>query len=446
MAPTSERGSRGVYIYTEFLASVNSTTIFRSNSLQKLNHISTMAPLLNLLITLLPGLPNKLIPSVNSPAGIDQLSLLKPDYHQQHLADAKYSGKSEAHANTAKPSAISTVSWGKDRLDIFALVENNLTHKYWAGDQWVPSGTELETLGNGLATEPVAITWGTDRLDIFGLDDHNVVKHQYWEGKNWQPSPGEFENLGGGCDAPYPKPVAASSWGEGRLDVFCTGPNGDLLHQYYDGSQWQPSTGALESLGGSLASSPSVVSWGENRLDIFGVDNSGNLAHLYWDGHQWSAWETFSFPSQFGIRGNGLTVTSWGKNRLDIYVVAFDGRLYHIFYDGYQWSPFENFGGDKLLGAAAATSWSENRIDIVVRGGAGKNYWYKYWDGQAWRPDAAGWYNKGEGYKFGSDPNVASWGENRLDIVGLDDAGKLLHQTWYGSGWYPDSAEWEVLG
>ena len=403
-----------------------------------------MAPILNLMIQLLPSLSNKLNAPIHTLSYDNQSVLSYVDQQQQKLISDGSTSISNGAMGSGS-SSVSTISWGQGRLDAFSLTGNNLTQKAWVGEQWYPSDDTLETLGNGLATAPAAVTWGTDRLDVFGLDDHNVVKHQYWDSSAWRPDVAEFENLGGECDSAYPKPVAASSWGAGRLDVFCTGPERDLLHQYYDGSDWQPSAGSLESLGGSLASSPSVVSWGKNRLDIFAVDPNGDLAHLYWDGSQWSQWETLPFLPNAGIRANGLTVTSWGENRLDVYGVAFDASLYHKYWDGYQWSPWEKLGGERLLGAVAATSWSANRLDIVAKGGKNATYWYKFYDGQAWRPDATGWYPKGADTTFSSDPSVVSWGENRLDIFGVDAGDKLLHQTWYGSGWYPGSTDWETL-
>lgn len=399
-----------------------------------------MAPLVNILIQLLPSLPSTPKLPFHSNPTIHQSGLNEANQQQQHPISLKHTSHGKAHTMGSGASTISTISWGKNRLDAFGLTGNNLTHKFWDGHQWNPPSSGLETLGNGLATPPVAVTWGVNRLDIFGLDDHNVLKHQYWDGIAWRPDVAKFENLGGTCDPAYP--ISADTWGYDRLDIFCTGPSGDLLHQYYDGFQWQPSDGSLESLGGSLRSGPTVVSWGKNRLDIFGVDPSGTVSHLYWDGSRWSEWETFPFDMQF--TSDALTVTSWGADRLDIYGVALDGVLYHKWWDGYQWNGWESLGGDNLVGGVAAVSWSANRHDIVARGGNSANYWYKYWDGTAWRPDVLGWYNKGPSHSFTSNPSVVSWGGDRLDIFGAihDD---LLHQTWTGSAWFPGPTDWETL-
>ncbi|KAL8774322.1 MAG: hypothetical protein Q9209_001073 [Squamulea sp. 1 TL-2023] len=399
-----------------------------------------MAPFLNIIAQLIPSLPG--VPKTSFHAqSIDHQPILDSvDQRQQQPIGLSDTGRDGSHTKVIREDFLSTISWGENRLDIFALVENNLTHKYWDGYQWAPSGTELETLGNGLATPPVAVTWGVDRLDIFGLDDHDVIKHQYWDGTAWQPKVDEFENLGGKCDPVLN--VAATTWGQDRLDLFCKGYEGELLHQYYDGFQWQPSVGSLESLGGSLASMPSVVSWGKDRLDVFGVAEGGELAHLYRDGSQWSKWELLS-PSGVFPSDAPLTVTSWGENRLHVYAVARSSELYHIFWDGSQWSAWEILGARIPYKSVAATSWSVDRHDIVIKAGSG--YYYKFWDGHAWRPDVFGWYEKSPDLSFISSPSVVSWGDNRFDIFGIDDRYQLVHQAWVGDSWYPSSTGWETL-
>ncbi|KAI4172289.1 MAG: hypothetical protein LQ346_008631 [Caloplaca aetnensis] len=411
-----------------------------------------MAPLLNVLIQILPALPgtsrwssrtetpsrHPALSSVKSP----QQAILPPDTHTRAPA--------RAPSIRGFYDQLSSVSWGENRVDVFRLVENNVSHKWWDGHQWNPANYALETLGNGLATPPVAISWGVDRLDVFGLDDHNVIKHQYWDGTAWRPHTHELENLGGACDSQYA--ISPTTWGKDRLDVFCVGLDGDLLHQYYDGSQWQPSTGSLESLGGELAGDPSVVSWGKDRLDIFCVTEGGDIAHLYYDGSQWSEWETFKNAAVV-FQPDGITATSWGKDRLDIFGTSVDelgGRLYHIYWDGTRWSDFEKLDDENKLilpfGRASVTSWAPNRLDVVMKRTLGQLYYYKYYDGigQAWRPSTTDWYVKSDRDSFTSNPTVVSWGENRLDIFGISHD-ELLHQAWTGSDWYPDATEWELL-
>lgn len=400
-----------------------------------------MAPVFNIIIKLLPSLSNTpKLPSRFEPVH-HQPSQHQVDYRQQQPIDLPYHSHSRLYAPKAAESTGSAISWGPDRLDFFGLEENNVTHKYWDGRQWNPFTNGLETLGNGLATPPVAVTWGVDRLDVFGLDNHNTIKHQYYDGIAWRPDVHELENLGGACDGKGS--VAANTWGPDRLDLFCTSKEGELLHQYYDGSEWRPSAGSLETFQGSLAGTPSVISWGENRLDVFGVTTDGEVTHLYWDGHQWNGWEVFTFINHPFRKDSPLSVTSWGENRLDIFGVGEDFALYHKYWDGSQWAAWEYLGSKTGLESVAATSWAVDRLDIVVK--VKDEFYYKFYDGKAWRPQVRGFSSKSPSVSFSSDPSVVSWGENRLDIFGVTDDRELVHQTWTGQSWYPGNTEWEEL-
>ena len=402
-----------------------------------------MAPVLKIIIQLLPTF--KITPGVPEharSAGYQPFTQETYDHVIQRPLSPPAPVKSHGHVMDSVGSQLSVVSWGKNRLDVFGSSSGNLTHKYWDGSQWGPSGDKLETLASWPALDMTATTWGSDRLDIFGINEEGKINHQYYDGTAWQPEP---ETLGGYCAGDLA--LTAVTWGKDRLDIFCTGAEGDLLHQFYDGSQWQPSTSSLESLDGSLISAPSAVSWGPNRLDIFGLSDEGDLHHLYWDGSQWSQWETLgeSGPS-FADDKVPFTVTTWGENRLDVYGVDNQQRLAHIYYDGSQWSQWEFLGGE-VQGKVAVTSWSANRIDIVAFHDEKDTYRYKYYDGNGWVPGVKAWYEKGTEFRFANNPAAVSWGANRLDIVGISEGDNLLqHQAWTGYDWYPGSVDWEVLG
>ncbi|CAF9936654.1 MAG: hypothetical protein HETSPECPRED_010407 [Heterodermia speciosa] len=340
-------------------------------------------------------------------------------------------------------SALSTISWGYNRMDVFGtnLDTGNLSHKWFDGYQWGPSNDALEALGVfDLSSAPTAISWGANRSDIFvvGYPPNTYLYHKYWDGHQWGPHETDWENLGGDL---FYYPVAATSWGVDRIDIFGIGYDKELYHKHWDGSSWRPSDDSLEALtpGVFFKTGPTAVSWGPNRNDVFGLGEDNNLLHFYWDGSQWSKTEDFG-----GDFSSPPTAISWGKNRLDVFAVdAENGTLSHKYWDGYQWSGYEDLGGDSLKGQVAASSWAENRLDIVALNEDGK-YYYKYWDGSQWNPSATDWYAKGG--NFSSVPSAVSWGKDRLDIYGVDAAYQLAHQTWYGSGWYPESDKWEQLG
>ena len=341
-------------------------------------------------------------------------------------------------------SALSTISWGYNRMDVFGVdsVTGNVSHKWFDGYQWGPASKgELESLGGiHFTSVPTAVSWGVNRTDIFavGSPTDGQLYHKYWDGHRWQPVETDWEGLGGDLTG---YPLAATSWGADRIDVFGIGSDSELYHKYWDGSKWGPADTSLESLapGVVFKTGASAVSWGPNRNDVFGLGEGSNLLHIYWDGSQWSKTENFG-----GTFSSPPTAISWGKDHLDVFAVdAKNGSLFHKYWDGYQWSDYGNLGGSNLQGQVSATSWGENRLDIVALGEDGQ-YYYKYWDGKQWNPSASDWYAKGG--NFTSVPSVVSWGENRLDIYGVDSDHQLAHQTWYGSGWYPEANKWEQLG
>ncbi|SDH88630.1 Repeat of unknown function, partial [Paraburkholderia steynii] len=107
-------------------------------------------------------------------------------------------GRSEplAAQGTRSRIAVSSVSWGPNRLDIFGLgTDNQMFHKAWAR-AWSPSPKDWEPLGGRFNSSPAAVSWGPNRLDIFGLGTDNQMFHKAWAGA-WSPSPKDWEPLGG---------------------------------------------------------------------------------------------------------------------------------------------------------------------------------------------------------------------------------------------------------
>ncbi|KAL8713161.1 MAG: hypothetical protein Q9220_002682 [cf. Caloplaca sp. 1 TL-2023] len=400
-----------------------------------------MAPILKILVEWLPNLPTALrlpnhvthlnrLPNINEAQG---------QLHQQQLLDLPRPGHMTGKANQAQ---VSSVSWGINRLDIFVAEASSLKHKYWDGYTWKPEDDSMETLGQGLATPPSAVTWGVDHLDVFGVNTNNRIAHQYWNGSDWNPSPATFDELGGECDPAYN--LAVSSWGVGRIDVFCRAlGSAHLYHQYYDGSSWS----GIEDFGYYLQQEPTVLtSWGKDRIDVFFLNGDAQITHLYWTGNEWRD-ESEVFTSPKGYKWDTLTTSSWGKGRLDLFAAGPDSGLWHMFYDGYQWIQWESLSAadDEPVGQVSVATWP-NHFEVAIESRKQKQYLYKYYDeSSSWQPSVKGWYVKSAPFAFDSKPSVTSWAPGRVDIVGQTPAGSLMHQAWTGNGWYPGDSSWEYL-
>lgn len=98
------------------------------------------------------------------------------------------------------------------------------------------------------------------------------------------------------------------------------------------------------------------------------------------------------------------------------------------------WSHWEGLGG-VLTSDPDVSSWGTNRLDVFVRG-TDNAMWHKWWDGSAWR----GWERLGG--VLTSGPGAVSWGPNRIDVFARGTDNALWHRWWDGSAW----RGWESLG
>jgi hypothetical protein len=294
------------------------------------------------------------------------------------------------------------VSWGPDRLDIFALgTDQAVWHRWWDGSNW----GGWESLGGTLTSPPSAVCWGPNRIDIFANGTDNALWHKWWDGSNW----GGWESLGGVLTSAS----CAVSWAPNRLDVFAVGTDSALWHRWWDGSNW----GGWESLGGLLTSPPSAVCWGPNRIDIFANGTDSAVWHKWWDGFNWGGWE-----SRGGIVTSPPVAVAWDVNRLDLFARGTDSALYHQWWDGANWGGWESLGGI-ITSPPCVASWTPNRLDIFANG-TDSAVWHKWWDGSNW----GGWESRGG--IVTTPPSVVSWSADRLDVFARGTDSGLWHQWW----------------
>jgi hypothetical protein len=82
----------------------------------------------------------------------------------------------------------------------------------------------------------------------------------------------------------------------------------------------------------------------------------------------------------------------------------------------------------------AVVSWGPGRLDIF---GLGKDagLYHKAWSGH-WYPSVTGWEALGGPVKGRfTQPAVASWGANRLDLFGIGEGYAMHHRAWKGQVW-----------
>ncbi len=155
--------------------------------------------------------------------------------------------------------------------------------------------------GGDLASPPIAVSWGPDRIDIFAIFKDGALWHRWWDGQIWN----EWESLGGNYTG---EPAAAAS-APGRLDVFVLGTQDRALHHHwFSNDTWSrlPDTQNIVNIGSQqgLAESPTVISAVANRLEVFVPTNDRQIRIGKFDGQTWSfgsAGAEFRAPQRYRI-------------------------------------------------------------------------------------------------------------------------------------------------
>jgi hypothetical protein len=126
----------------------------------------------------------------------------------------------------------------------------------------------------------VAVSWGPDRIDVFAIFKDGALWHLWWDGQIWN----EWEWLGGA----YVGEPAVATWGPGRLDVFAVdAATRSLRHHWFESDTWsQPEALSIGS-DKKIAESPTVVSAAVNRLELFVPTDDHQIRRVEWNGQQW---------------------------------------------------------------------------------------------------------------------------------------------------------------
>ncbi len=210
-----------------------------------------------------------------------------------------------AEGGAAYRDSPAITSWGPGRLDVFmhrALDLNGgraLRHSWAVNGSW--SGT-WETLGTGLMQgSPSAVSWGVNRIDVFARGGGNELAHKYFNG-HWS----GWENLGNVLtEAP-----AVTSTGPGNLTVFYRGTDAVLYSRTY-ANGWSLSNylgGILGDLttpsGGRVMPTASSMAPGTADVFVLGSDN----ASWWQNSFNGSWWSGFKFQGPLSL---DVAITYW---------------------------------------------------------------------------------------------------------------------------------------
>jgi hypothetical protein len=338
------------------------------------------------------------------------------------------------------------VSWGPNRLDFFVVGEDDghLWHTSFNGVAWQTAWDDRGSPEPGRMPGAVSVvSWGPNRLDVFmGGGAYQDVWHTAWNGSFWQP----WDNRGRPGSSAATS-LSAVSWGPNRLDVFTLDAgSGHLWQLTWNGSTWVPWTDR-GAPGGVKLFFPTAVSWGPYRIDVFaGQQFNGTVWHTAWNGSFWQSWDSRGAPPNGG--STTPSVVSWGPGRLDLFMLStltphfVDDNCWHDSWNGSAWETAWDARGGPPAGFQfylKAVSWGPNRLDVFGLGLDG-HVWHNSWDGYAWE---AAWDDRGSPQgRGGYEVFVASWGYQRLDVFTFGPNGHVWDSAWDGSRWLP----WADLG
>ena len=275
---------------------------------------------------------------------------------------------------------------------------------------WIKTGElkylpTTKDLGGALPSSPECVSWGPNRLDCFYRGLGREIIHRWWNGSQWK-----REVVGGTTTSN----LSCTTWGPNRLDCFYRGLQQEIVHRWWDGNKWR-----RHYVGGSSTSDPECTSWGVNRLDCFYRGLGQEIIHRWWDGSQWKR-EVVG-----GTTTSNLSCTTWGPNRLDCFYRGLQQEIVHRWWDGNKWR--RDYPGGSSTSDPECTSWGINRLDCFYRG-LGQEIIHRWWNGSQWKREVVGG-------TVNSNLSCTTWGPNQLDCFYRGLQQEIVHRWWDGNKW-----------
>jgi hypothetical protein len=227
-------------------------------------------------------------------------------------------------------------SWQEGRLDVFVRsLDNRLFHRVYENEAW--QGTAWADLSDGhkIEVSPGAVSWGPNRIDLFAVWDKQT-HHRAYQSGTWNPW---TENLEGFTnDAP-----AAASWKFERVDVLVRttdNDNSSARRLWESGKSWAngKSWKDWETVCGHahlLMSAPAAVATGPNQIDCFGRGPEDHVIHAwYQEGLQGGIQGDWAQIDNLLIRDApaAVSASTADRGRVDVFVRGADDLLKHRIY------------------------------------------------------------------------------------------------------------------
>jgi len=282
----------------------------------------------------------------------------------------------------------------------------------------------MESLNGHLVAAPAAVSWGLNRIDVFAAGQGNTPWQWTWNGVVWTgPMP-----LPSGANIPATRLTAVSS-APNRLDVFAAGPGNTPWWWRWNGASWNQPKSLPQ--GASLpAEALAATSSAPDLLDVFGAGAGNTPWWWHWNGTNWSVPQML--PAGANLPAEGIAAISARPNRLDVFAAGAGNHLWHWAHDGAAPWTIEDLGGNLPSEGVSVVSSGPNRIDVFAasRGGVGNPLQHWWWDGARFvGPQSL------PGNLTAAAVSAVTSGSNRMDVFGVAGDGALVRWQWDGSSW-----------
>jgi hypothetical protein len=259
-------------------------------------------------------------------------------------------------------------SWKEGRLDVFVRsLFKRMYHKVYDNETWQDVHWRDLSDDHNIEVSPAAVSWGPNRVDLFAVWDRQV-RHRAYDNGTWNP----WEHLEGVTDnAP-----AAASWKVNRVDVLVQTTDRFTARRFWESGVTNGWTG-WENVGGAspmLLSAPAAVATGPNRIDLFGRGPNDRLIHNWYKGVEggggWVEIDSLPIKDAPAV----VSAPTADQGRVDVFVRGADDLLKHrIYFAGGQparnlpgeWAPggsWENISMNKISGPPGAVAWWSGKI------------------------------------------------------------------------------------
>ncbi|MDB6024956.1 MAG: putative peptidoglycan binding protein [Verrucomicrobiales bacterium] len=306
----------------------------------------------------------------------------------------------------------SVVANSDGRLELFGVWSDNSAVHAW---QTPPNGwSGWSGLAGGGITKIASARNLNGSLESFCIAGGTVF-HTWPTPTGWV----SWQSMGGGVTD-----IAIGANPDGHLEIFATGTDGGLWHNY----QLQPNgatgwSGWL-AIGGGGQTKIVVGKNANGSLEPFTI--SGNTLYHSWFNNGWVA------PQSLGGAITDLSVGTWTDGRLEIFGVGTGGDMQHVFQlvanGSTGWSAWSSLGGGGITRVSAGRNL-DGRLELFVIGGGGTPY-HNYWTGSAW----SGFSSLG-GVIKSLTVGINSNGAQELFGVGTDNVMYHNYQTSPNAGW-----------